>query len=412
MPVETNAILIHYGEIALKGKNQPLFLRRLKSNLKQRLRSLGAEWPVRLFTGYCFVELPPQPEQSLLDRVLTALGEVAGVVWYAPAHRLPAETVRLLSEAPDYDLMAAHLVALARARYTPNSSFCVRVKRAEKRFPLTSPELEAALGAAVIRETGWSQVDLEEPAQTFYVDIQTEGVDIYASKWRGIGGLPVGVSGRVLTLLSGGIDSPVAAYLMAKRGCPVDFIHFTATPLRQSRAPAYKVSQMVQKLSNFTLYSRLCLVPYTHFELAMLGEQAEYELIIFRRFMARVAEQLAYRQKAQALVTGDSLGQVASQTIENLVSNSQAVTLPILRPLLTFDKDEIVDLARRISTYRLSLQPYKDCCSILASHPITKSKHRIVSHREERVLADYEELIRRTLDDAIYLTYECGELVG
>jgi thiamine biosynthesis protein ThiI len=413
-PLETNAILVHYGEIALKGKNRPTFLWYLRKNLARKLDSLGLDWPVRQFTSYYYIEVPPDAgqEQAVLDRVLTGLAEVAGVVWYGPAHYIPADTARLLSDSPHYDLLKARAISLAEADYRPGNSFRVSVKRGEKRFPLTSPELEAMLGAAIIKNTNWSQVNLGEPDQTFHVDIRTEGAFFYSTKHPGVRGLPVGVSGRVLVLLSGGIDSPVAAYLAAKRGCPVDFIHFTAAPLKETQAKSYKVSRMAKRLSHFTKRSRLYLIPYTHFELAVLGEEMDYELIIFRRFMTRVAEQLAGRKNALALVTGDNLGQVASQTMENLVANSQAVNLPVLRPLIMFDKQEIIDLAVDIGTYDLSIEPYKDCCSILARNPQTKSQHHFVSQREDTLFPDYDDLISRTLADAICLEYEYGREVG
>jgi thiamine biosynthesis protein ThiI len=227
-----------------------------------------------------------------------------------------------------------------------------------------------------------------------------------------MGGLPVGVTGRVLTLLSGGIDSPVAAYLIARRGCSVDFIHFTADQPQQNQAEGNKVSQIVQELSRITMRSRLYLVPSSYFQVAILGRQMKNELIIFRRFMTRVAERLARKRDAQALVVGDSLGQVASQTLENIVTNSQAGELPILRPLLTYDKEEIVELAKRIDTYHISLKPYKDCCSILVSNPRAKSNHVLISREERALLPEYEDLIDRTLKDAVCLEYAWGERVS
>lgn len=411
MPTKTNTIIVHHGEIALKGRNQPIFLQCLRQNLEDKLSSQAIEWPVRQPHGYHYVEVSPDADEATLETALAAIGEVAGVVWYAPAHRIAAETVRLTTAEPDYDLIAERVVELAREYFMANTTFCVQVNRGYKEFPLTSPELERRLGTVIIDNTGWDEVELGNPDQTFYVNVQYEGIYLYQDKKQGVGGLPVGSSGRVLALLSGGIDSPVAAYLAAKRGCSVDFIHFTATRLQQKQAQDYKVSQLAKELSNFTLHSRLHLVPYTHFEVATLGKEIDYELIIFRRFMARVAERLAGQIKAQSLVTGDSLGQVASQTLENIVSNSRAITLPILRPLIFFDKQEIVRLARRINTYPISVQPYKDCCAILQQRPRTKSEHESISRREETLLPDYEALVQRTLADTICLEYAYGRRV-
>jgi len=403
-----NTIIIHYGEIALKGKNRPLFLRRLKQNLVQKLKSLGVGWPIQMPYGYCYIELPPDYDRPL-DPVLKALGQVAGVAWYAPARHLPAKKVKVLSDTPNYSLIDRHVVQLAKSCSHGDVPFRVQVKRSEKRFPKKSPKMEKRLGNEIIKNTQWKQVDLKNPEQIFYVNIQTEGVFLHAQKLQGQGGLPVGITGRVLALLSGGIDSPAAAYLATRRGCAVDFVHFTATPRQQNQPQDYKISKLVQILSQFTLHSRLYLVPYTHFEMAVLGEEIDYELVIFRRFMMRVAERLAHQRGAQALVTGDSLAQVASQTLENLVSNSQAVKLPILRPLLTFDKLEIIDLAKQINTYRTSVKPYKDCCSILSKNPKTKSRHKIVTGKEQQLLPNYEALIERTLADVACLDYTCGQ---
>jgi thiamine biosynthesis protein ThiI len=212
-------------------------------------------------------------------------------------------------------------------------------------------------------------------------------------------------------LLSGGIDSPAAAFLMAKRGCTVDFIHFTAENIRQENAHAYKVSKLAQTLSKYTMDSRLYLVPYTHFEFELFGHKIFYELMIFRRFMTRTAEVLAESISAQAIITGDNLAQVASQTLENLVANSRATAMPILRPLITYDKMEIVDLAKQIGTYTLSLKPYKDCCSIVAKNPKTSSEDSRLESLEDDIFDDYDEVIRQTLDEAIILEYSCGERV-
>jgi thiamine biosynthesis protein ThiI len=210
----------------------------------------------------------------------------------------------------------------------------------------------------------------------------------------------------VLALLSGGIDSPVAAWLMAKRGCRVDFIHFTAVAMQPEEAQPYKVCRLAQRLSDYTLGSRLFLVPYTHFDLALMREPVDYNLVLFRRFMARVAEQLARRLNAQALATGDNLGQVASQTLSNLVSASRAVELPIFRPLLGYDKDEIMALAQQIGTYEMSIEPYKDCCALIAQHPRTRSQHERLAALEARVFPDYQKLIDQTLAEAVCLRTE------
>lgn len=318
----------------------------------------------------------------------------------------------MLSADFDFATISDPAIALAGSTYRENSTFAVRVNRGEKRFPKKSPQIARELGAAIIENTSWQDVDLDNPDVAFYIDIYVEGIFIYSEKLHGIAGLPAGITGRVLTLLSGGIDSPAAGYLVAKRGCSVDFIHFTANRIQQEQAQDYKVSKLTQELSRYTLRSKLYLVPYTYFEFEVMGDSMEYELMLFRRFMVRTAEALANRNQLQALVTGDNLAQVASQTLENIVSNAQSIQLPILQPVLTYDKHEIVDLAKRIGTYQLSLEPYKDCCSIISQHPKTLSTDAQLTELENGIFSDYTGLIEQTLDDAIVLEYDCGELVS
>lgn len=410
MPLRINTILVHYGEIALKGQNRPDFLRCLKENLEKKLGYLGKDWRVFQPYGYLYIEVPEERKDPI-EPVLEGTSELAGVVWYARAHHISPEEAGFGSEHPNRNLIQEKMIELAKDHFVPNRSFRVRANRGYKEFAFNTPELQRWLGREIIEHTGWQEVQLKEPDQVFYIDVQREGIFLFAERLEGMGGLPTGITGKVLALLSGGIDSPVAAYLAAKRGCSVDFIHFTATHLQQSQAQDYKVSDLVRMLSKTTLYSRLYLVPYTHFEFSILGKQVDYELMIFRRFMARTGEYLAMRIGAQALVTGDNLAQVASQTLENIVSNSKAVSIPIIRPLITYDKREIVDLARRIGTFQISLQPYKDCCSILKRHPRTKSEHQAISELEDSFLSNQEEVIRNTLEDAICLEYEYGEEV-
>jgi len=404
-------IVIHYGEIALKGKNRSDFLRQQRNNIRQRLAYDDLNLPVQQAHGYFFIPVPPD-SRDLIPGILAALREVMGVVWFGVTRFLPGDAVYADSGTPDYPGIEQHLTALAGEEYRAGAAFCVRVNRADKQFPSTSPQLERRFGAAVIEQTPWKHVNLDQPDRTFHIDIYPDGLYLYTDKQPGPLGLPVGVTGRVLALLSGGIDSPVAAYLVAKRGCSVDFIHFTANLIQQEQAEQYKVSRLARDLSRYTLRSTLYLVPYTHFEFAALGTQLDYELVIFRRFMARTAQVLAGRLGAQALVTGDNLAQVASQTLENMVSSTRAVEMPILRPLLTYDKTEIVNLAKTIGTYQLSIQPYKDCCSLISQHPRTKSKHATLSSIENAHLDDYQQLVEDTLTDAVSLVYEGGRRIA
>lgn len=410
LPTQPNRILIRYGEIALKGRNRPDFEEALHNNVRHKLACLGLRWPVRRTHDRIYIEITTAPGQ-LLDKIPKEINEITGIVSLAPAVFLSASLTGQRTSSPDFGLIERSLIGLAQQRYIPDGCFAVQVNRADKRFPATSSQLAQRYGSAILEHTDWEKVRLTKPDQTFFVDIYKEGVYLYTEKIKGIGGLPVGPGGRVLALLSGGIDSPVAAYLMAKRGCRVDFIHMTATQTQQEWAQTNLVCQLAQQISRFTLRSRLYLVPYIHFDIALLTRETGYELILLRRFIARTAQALAREIGAQALVTGDSLGQVASQTLENMVTNSRSVELPILRPLISYDKQEIINLAREIGTYETSIQPYKDCCALVSQNPRTKSSHKQVAAIESQLFPNYPELITATLKDMVSLKFDCGKRI-
>ncbi|HET8701331.1 MAG TPA: tRNA uracil 4-sulfurtransferase ThiI, partial [Nitrococcus sp.] len=348
--MQRNRILLHYAEVALKGNNRHEFELQLRRNVKYRLLHRGVHWPVHRGHNRITVHIADAPSAEVLA-VAASLQEVAGIASVAPAVFLAREGLRWSGEFPQSHPIAEILVSLARESWRAQATFAVRVNRGDKGFPLRSDELARRLGAAIIERTNWSCVNLSHPDQSFYVDIYPEGVYLYDRRHRGIGGLPVFTAGSVLSLLSGGIDSPVAAFLMAKRGCQVDFLHLTATHVAPERLQENLVSRIAQRLSTYTLRSRLFLAPYTHFDLALTDRQPSgFEMILFRRFMARLGTRIAERHGSQALVAGDSLGQVASQTLENIISHSRATGLPILRPLIGMDKQEIIERARAIGT--------------------------------------------------------------
>lgn len=412
LPMQRNRILVHYAEVALKGHNRRDFELQLRRNIKRRLLRRGIHWPVHRGRDRITVRIPEASSESAeVFEAVALLREVAGIASVTPAVFLSREALRWPSESGQRPPIEAIIVGLARESWRAQATFAVRVNRGDKGFPMRSDELARRLGAAIIEYTDWSRVDLSRPDQRFYVDIYPEGVYLYDRRERGVGGLPVFTAGSVLSLLSGGIDSPVAAFLMAKRGCRVDFLHLTATHSTSERLHENLVSRIAKRLSAYTLHSRLFLVPYTHFDLALTDQQPSgFEMILFRRFMARLGARIAERQGAQMLVAGDSLGQVASQTLENLVSHSRATTLPILRPLIGMDKQEIVERARALGTYELSTEPYKDCCALLSRHPRTRSFPEQLEPLEARLFPDYEALIERTLADMRVLTFEAGEV--
>lgn len=411
LPMLRHRILLHYAEVALKGHNRREFELQLRRNIKHRLLRRSVHWPVQRGHNRITVHIPDAPCADVFE-IATMLRGVAGIASVAPAAFLPRADLHWSSESPQLHRIEEVVVGMAHENWRAQASFAVRVNRGDKGFPLRSDELARRLGAAIIEHTSWSRVDLSHPNQRFYVDIYPEGVYLYDVRYRGLGGLPVFTAGSVLSLLSGGIDSPVAAFLMAKRGCRVDFLHLTATHLAPERLRENLVSRIAKRLSIYTLRSRLFLVPYTHFDLALIGQPPSgFEMILFRRFMARLGTRLAERHGGQALVVGDSLGQVASQTLENIVGHSQATALPILRPLIGMDKQEIVDRARTIGTYELSTEPYKDCCALLSRHPRTKSHPEQLQRLERQLFPNYEALLERTLAEMRVLAFDAGEMI-
>jgi thiamine biosynthesis protein ThiI len=380
--------IVHYGELGLKGRNRPQFEQRLIHNIRMALRPF-AQPKVKRFHSYIVVDMP-DVEDDQTSRVEDRLARVPGIAYFAPALRV-SPTVAAISEA---GLQLAHGVI------TEETTFKVDTQRGDKSFPLTSVEVNRELGAHVVEQTG-APVQLKDPDVTLSVQIYPDYAYVFVRRIEGAGGLPVGVSGNVLTLLSGGIDSPVAAHLMLKRGCKTDFLHFHMLPDREQIRDS-KVVHLAQKVMEpHQLSARLYMLPAYPFQMALLEVDTPLELVIFRRFVMRVAAQVAGQCKALALVTGDSLGQVASQTLQNLRVISRSVKMPVLRPLIGFDKLEIVALAKQLGTYEISIKPYKDPCAMHARHPATWARLKAVQELEtdlelekvaEETLARMEEI--------------------
>jgi len=408
LPVQ---IVVRSPEITLKGRNQGEFWVRLRENLRQQLDHRAVFWPVTSGRAKLCVEAGVAPAPDELERALAAVAEVAGVDSYSVARKADHEAV-FPGGALDRDRIEEAVVEMARELCEPQKRFALRVHRVDKRFPLKSGEMEIWLGDAVRRRTSWSRVDLDSPDRTFYVDIYGDALFFYAERLKGPGGLPVGTSGHLLSLLSGGIDSPVASFLLSRRGASVDWFHMSATHVNEGDFETSVVGRIARTLSRYSLRSRLFVVPYTHFDLALAGGETGYEPVLFRRFLFRVGEALARRIGASALVTGDSLAQVASQTLDNLVTTTKAVEILVLRPLVGMDKQQIMDLARRIGTYDISIEPYKDCCALYARRVKTRAREEAVAVLERRLIPDYAGLVERTLRDTLCGRYESGRLVS
>jgi len=384
-------VVIHYNEIGLKGKNQPLFLRQLEANLLRATAGTGVR-RVEQRSGRMVLMLGPEAE---LERVRERLRSVFGVANFAVAHRVE----------PDMAALKTAVAAALEGRTL--GSFKVAARRAYKPFPLTSEEINRELGAFVVERTQ-APVDLEHPDLTIHVEVLPK--DIYVSLGRdaGAGGLPVGVSGRVVALLSGGIDSPVAACRLMKRACQVTFVHFHSMPF-QDGTSRMKAEELTRRLTRFQFDSRLYLVPFGEIQRAVVvGAPEQLRVILYRRLMARLAERIAVRERARALVTGESLGQVASQTLDNLAVIEQAVQLPILRPLIGHDKEEIVQQARALGTYEVSILPDQDCCSLFVPrHPATMSRLEEVERAEARL--DIEKLVGMGVEQTELKTFTFPE---
>ena len=348
--------LIRYGEIALKGKNRTHFEKALEARLRQALAPWGGR--VRRGVGRFFAEAPDLPE------VHRALSRVFGVVSYSPALKVPLEMAAIEEAA-----LRLAQVEVARG----GRSFRIRARRAEKRFPLTSEELNRLLGALVLERFSGLKVDLEAAEFTLFLEVRPEGAYLYTQKLPGPGGLPVGVTGRSIALLSGGIDSPVAAWMGMKRGLTVDLLHFDAPPAATARG---KVEALARVLAQWGAPFRLFVVPFAKVQLQIGRHVPErFHTLVLRRMMVRFANLLAEREGMLALLTGESLGQVASQTLESLRVVDEASGLPILRPLIGLDKEEIIALARRVGSYELSIRPEEDCCVVFAPrNPATRPR--------------------------------------
>jgi thiamine biosynthesis protein ThiI len=374
--------VLHYSEVALKGNNRPEFMKALRRNINKSLA--GTVHSTTLVDGR-FIITAEGDEAEASRR----LSRVFGVSWVASVSAVK----------PEYqDILATVLDSAHSARGT---SFKIDPRRSDKSFPLTSQELAIRLGAEVVKATGKS-VDLTNPDVAIHVDLIKGNALVYTNKLKGPGGLPVGTAGRVLHLFSGGIDSPVAAWLLMKRGCRPVYVHFYLAPTPHSVLES-KILKLLKVLSDYSGKNTLVLIPFAEYQMATAGVPQELEPSLFRRFMRMTAESLAPRFGASGISTGDSLSQAASQTLWNVASFDDGSSLPILRPLLTYDKEEIVSLAKNIGTYDLALEEYKDCCAMITRHPRTRLSAGVVSE----YVARYElpSLVWKSLDQATLVTY-------
>jgi len=374
-----NSVVVHYKELALKGRNRPWFIQLLMRNLRWALADFDIG-TVRSVMGRIEIELGLDvPWLEIADRVR----KVFGIANFSRAGRGPH----------DFQELARRILEDLGDR-SPQS-FRVSVRRADKRFPLTSPQIEREVGGLIKQAKGWL-VNLDHPELTIHIEMLPEYAFYFFGKEPGAGGLPTGTGGRLACLLSGGIDSPVAAFKMMRRGCSVLLIHFHSYPIL-SRASQEKVREIAALLTKYQHRSRLILVPFGELQQqVVLAVAPELRVVIYRRLMLRIAEKLARKWHARALVTGEVVGQVASQTLENMTTISEAASLEILRPLVAMDKDEITAEAHAIGTLPISNIPDQDCCQLFTPRfPATRATRDQVARAESALPID--EMVRAAL---------------
>ena len=374
-------VIVKTHELALKGKNRPWFMRKLTDNLRIATRGSGVE---RIWKGQLMVGLTLSDEECWPE-VKSRLKEVFGVAKFYKAYELPQDLDGLKARIPEF---------LEGRTF---SSFRITTNRADKRFPMNSAEINRDLGTFVKDLTG-AQVNLKYPELSIYVDIQTSGFLIYFDEVKAHGGLPVGVSGKVAVMLSGGIDSPVAAWQMMKRGCQAMFVHFHSYPL-VDRTSMEKAVDLVEHLNRYQYESNLFMAPLGEIQKKIiLTCPPSYRVVLYRRFMVRITEVLARRNRAKAIITGESCGQVASQTLENIAVVDQSAGMPILRPLIGHNKEEIVNMAQNIGTFTTSILPDQDCCTLFVpKHPETKADLDTVLRLEESLSVD--EIVKDAVEN-------------
>ncbi|MDP3057747.1 MAG: tRNA uracil 4-sulfurtransferase ThiI [bacterium] len=380
-------IIIHYAEIALKGENRRNFEKKLVENIKHALKDLKYEKIERL-SGRILITLDTSVE---IDNFKLALSHVFGISHFSIGWEINAdldEINKILAE------MLKKEIAGRLAEKKEIKTFRITARRAEKNFPLTSNQINYKVGEYIFEKSGLGlKVNLKNPDINCFIEIVEGKALFYFDKIKALGGLPVGISGKVLSLISSGFDSPVAAWHLMKRGARVHFIHFHSYP-RTSKASINNVKNLIKALDQYQFGSVLYLAPLLDIQREIFSQCEErLRIILYRRFMFRIAEALAKKIGAGALVTGESLGQVASQTLENIGVVNNAISIPVFRPFIGTDKIEIIDEAKKINTYEFSSQPYEDCCSLFTPrHPATKARLEQIRFEESKL--DSEKLIK------------------
>ncbi len=374
--------LVHLGEIALKGKNRKYFIKTLLNNMRKAL----APWEVEVVSQYDRILVYLSKEEDSLA-VRNTLQRIFGIVAISPAETAPLSL----------DAIQEKSLELITKESKPPFTFKVEARRPNKQFSLTSPEINREVGAYLLRHTEQASVDVHSPQLELKIEIRHQESFLYLISYPGPGGLPVGVSGKGILMLSGGIDSPVAGWTCLKRGMELEGIHFHSYPFTSERSKE-KVKELAGILSTYSQTFHLHVVPFTEIQKAIHQNcPRDLSITIMRRMMFRLAYSLAQELKAGALVTGECLGQVSSQTLENITAVSEMVGIPVFRPLIGMDKQEIIRLSDRIGTYPISIQPYEDCCTVfLPQNPVTRPSLKQIAKHENRF--EWKSLLEECLE--------------
>lgn len=387
------AFLIKYAEIGVKGKNRYLFENALVQQIKYALKKCEGEFAVRKTDGRIYVDAVSEFDY---EETVEHLQKVFGISGICPMVHVEDEGFEKLKET---------ILGYIDAVYPDkNRSFKVAARRARKNYPLNSMEINMELGGVILDAYPTMHVDVHKPDILLHVEIRDK-VYIYSKIIPGPGGMPVGTGGKAMLLLSGGIDSPVAGWMIAKRGVKIDAVYFHAPPYTSERAKQ-KVVDLAARVAAYTGPIYLHVINFTDIQLYIYDKCPHDELtIIMRRYMMRIAERIARDTQCLGLITGESIGQVASQTMHSLMATNEVCELPVYRPLIGFDKMEIVDISEKIDTYETSIQPYEDCCTIfVAKHPVTKPNLQIIKKHERHLEERIEELLQKAYDTAEIIT--------
>ena len=389
------AFLIKYSEIGIKGKNRYVFENILKDNIRKALEALMPGYVISKEQGRVFVECP---EGYDYEDTIEALKKVFGIAGICPV---------VVIEDIEWENLKLKVGDYVEKRY-PNRefSFKVEAKRADKHYPIESPDICIKMGAYLLNRFPEMKVDVHQPEVRITVEVRSKGY-VYSEVIPGLGGMPVGSNGKAMLLLSGGIDSPVAGWMISKRGVTLEATYFHAPPYTSDRAQQ-KVVDLAKIISAYTGPIKLNVVNFTEIQLYIYETCPHEELtIIMRRYMMRIAQTLAEKSGCMALVTGESIGQVASQTMQSLMATNAVCTLPVYRPLIGFDKQEIVEISEKIGTYETSILPYEDCCTtFVAKHPVTKPILHVIERSEEKLAEKIDEMVARALAEVEVIMVE------